>query len=261
MKPLPLLVWLAIASPAFSLEIRSIQACHGPLGPARARLEVTPLEEVVFRFVVAGLKPAANGEFQFDVAYSMTDSAGKVVLSDTRRHQVIAVMSSDTTPATAAIQIGPTAPLGDYSLKVTVTDCNGGGDANFSRRLTCKPGEFRAINPRFFHDAARTSPGPAGGLAGQSTYLRVLAAGPKWEAGKSSVALRVELTDLEGNVVSRQPVTTRRELTEGGPFRAIALEAWLPLAKPGEYQIKLTVIDEIARREDVIMLPLTVGSP
>ncbi|MBX7103930.1 MAG: hypothetical protein K1X57_07605 [Gemmataceae bacterium] len=261
MKLLPLLAWLACAGPALSLEIRNIQACHGPLGPARTRLEVTPLEEVVYRFVVAGLKPAANGEFQFDIAYSMTDSTGKVVLSDTGRHSVVAVMSGDATPATAAIQVGPTAPPGDYTLRVTVTDCNGGGDAHFSRRLTCKPGEFRAINPRFFHDAARTTPGPAGGLAGQSIYLRVLAAGPKWEAGKSSVALRVELTDLEGNTVSRQPVTTRREITEGGPFRGIGLETLLPLAKPGEYQIKLTVIDELARREDVITLPLTVGSP
>jgi hypothetical protein len=67
--------------------------------------------------------------------------------------------------------------------------------------------------------------------------------------------------DPDGRIVSRRPITIRREVDRGGPYRALAVDADLPLTQAGEFLIRLTLLDEVARKESTLTLPLTVSRP
>lgn len=261
MRILVLAAWVGLTSAASAIELRGIQACYGSLGPVRTSLEVSPLDEVVFRYTVASLRPAADGSAEFEVAITLVDASDKITLRESRTHRVELPWGGDSAAHATSVVVGPAAAPGEFTCRVVVTDKNGGGSAQFSRKLTCRKAGFRLINPRFFADAARSVPGPASGLVGQTNYLRVQATEPMWASGRSAVSLRIEVVDLESKPVAIRPIVARRESDRGGPFRGLAVEAAVPLVRPGEFQLRLTLIDELAKQEDVLMLPFTVSNP
>ena len=73
-------VLLLLTSPVFAkLEIKNIQAAHGPYGPERTSLEITPFDEIYFRFQLQGVKTDAEGKTDVEETIKLTNSEGKTV--------------------------------------------------------------------------------------------------------------------------------------------------------------------------------------
>jgi hypothetical protein len=244
-----------------AVELRHVQCCYGPYGPVRTRLEVAAHDELMFRFVIAGLKLDAEGKTDATITIGLSDAAGNEILNQVRPIRV-SLPWGETCPGTAGVVIAPTAVPGEYSLRVIVDDKLGGGSARFARKVTVVPAEFRVLNPRFFVDSARTLPGPCGGFAGQTMALRVQGALPKKsDDGRTSVTLALRVFDLEGNELSRQPVIAKREATDGREYQTLVIEAELPLARSGELLLRITLTDEVTTKHTTLELPLTIVQP
>lgn len=253
----------AVICPAVhaAVELRHVQCCYGPFGPARSGIEVAAHDELMFRFVIAGLKLDAEGKTDAILTIGMSDAAGVEILHQTRPIRV-SLPWGETCPGTAGLVVSPSAPPGEYSLRVVVDDKLGGGSARFARKVVVVPATFRVINPRFFVDHPRTLPGPCGGFAGQTLALRVQAALPKKGVdGRTAVALTLRVFDLEGNELSRHPVTARREAADGREYQTLVIDAELPLSRAGELLLRLTLTDEISSKQSTLELPLTVVQP
>jgi hypothetical protein len=244
-----------------AVELRNVQACYGRYGPTRTKLEVAPNEELMFRFVIAGLKTTTEGTTDALLNVTLADASGREVINQTQPIRTPTPFGADFVPGTTNLVIGPTASPGEYQLRVTIEDKLATSSARFVRKVTIRPAGFSIINPRFFVDPARSLDGPCGGLIGQTMYFRAQIAEPSRKDGRTAVTMKLRLTDLEGHDVMRAPVIVHREMTSDFDYHALAVEAEMPLGRSGEFLLWVTAIDENTKQEVTQQLPMTIAMP
>lgn len=253
---------LLILSPAtFALELRNVQACYGRYGPARTKLEVAPHEELMFRFVIVGLKTDKDGKTDALLTTTLTDANGHDLLSRPQAIRETLPFEAESCPGTASLLVGPTAAPGEYQLRVTIEDKLGGGSTRFIRKVVVQSADFRLLSPRFFVDPARTLPGPCGGLVGQTLYVRTQIAQPSRRDDWIACSLKLRVVDLNGKDMLQTPVVIRREVRSQQDYQILALEAELPLSAAGDFRLVLTATDENTKQEATLELPLVISWP
>src|SRR4051794_11957136 len=88
----------------YAVELRNVQCCYGPYGPVRTKLEVCPYDELMFRFVIAGLKLDAEGRTDATLTIALTDATGNEVLNQVRPVRT-AFPWGETCPGTAGFVV------------------------------------------------------------------------------------------------------------------------------------------------------------
>ena len=256
---------LAFAGPASAkLELRNVQASHGPLGPERTSLDVSPLDEIHFRFLVAGVKTDADGRTDAELSVRLTNADGKAVVDQRGPVRRELMLGGDVLPSQAFISIGPKAPPGEYTLKVTFIDKIAKESASFERKLTCKPTTFQILVPRFFYDADGKVPGPAGGVVGETVYVRLRVVGFDKGQGKIRTTMTLNILDAAGKDVMPKPLVVKADLSNAEEVQKatqVNFNGAVLLNRPGEFRLRITVEDLIGKKKSVFETPLKATMP
>src|SRR5262245_49448420 len=113
MRPLLAALLLALPSAAQAkLEIRDVQASHGPLGPERKSTEYVSGDQVFFRFTLAGIRTDADGRIRGELRITASDAKGKVLVKTEIPLQGNNALGGDTLPASAYFTLDEEAPPG-----------------------------------------------------------------------------------------------------------------------------------------------------
>src|SRR4051794_1048013 len=91
---------LASVTPVFAkLQIKDVQASHGQLGPERKDLDYVRGDELYVRFKVVDFTSDADGRVVGELAFAVTDAAGKVVVKQAVPLQQTLALGGGTFPA------------------------------------------------------------------------------------------------------------------------------------------------------------------
>jgi hypothetical protein len=258
---------LLAASPAVAetkLEIRDVRAVHGMLGPERQSSEYVTGDQVYVRYTLAGFRTDAGGRMRIELRLTVTDAAGKQVLRrDTPLNQT-AALGGDSLPGFASFDLGDDVSPGDYEMKVEFTDLISKETSSFRHKFTCKKEEFALVQVRLFHDAAGEAPAPAGGLVSQSLHVMMKAVGFDRSKGEIDVEMEIVVLDAAGKPVMPRPFRTgvhNEKPEEVKQITNIRLSSALALNRPGNFTLRITVTDKLAKKSVVFETPLRVATP
>jgi hypothetical protein len=255
------------ATPAVAeakVEIRDVRAAHGMLGPERKSSEYVSGDQVYVRYTLAGFRTDANGRMRVELRLTVTDAAGKQVLRrDTPLNQT-AALGGDSLPGFASFDLGDDVPPGDYEMKVEVTDLISKEMAAFRHKFACKKVEFALVQVRLFHDAAGEAPAPAGGLVSQTLHVKMKAVGFDRSKGEIDVEMEIVVLDAAGKPVMPRPFRTgvhNEKPEEVKQITNIRLSSALALNRSGNFTLRITVVDKLAKKSVVFETPLRVAAP
>lgn len=257
------LVLTAVPAVHAKLEITNIQPAHGMIGPARASDEVFPLDEYVVRFQLTGVKPTPEGKTDCELAIRLVNAAGKAVVDTKATLQRVLSLGGDSVPTFAVVTFPAVAPAGEYKLTVTVRDRVASETASFERKLTCKTGEFQILAPRFTHDPEGKLPAGTTGTAGESLYYRFRVVGYD-KSKKVSLTMKAEVLDAAGKPVDAKPLVTNAETTDPDKLAGLIqanFTGTLALHRVGEFKLKITVEDNVAKKTATFETPVKVLAP
>ncbi len=259
-----LMLTVAACPAAFAkLEIANVQPAHGLLGPARASDDVFPLDEYVVRFQLAGVKLTPDGKTDCELAIRLVNAAGKSVVDTKAGLQRVLSLGGDAVTTFAVVTFPVAAPAGEYKLTVTVRDRVASETASFERTLTCKAAEFRILAPRFSHDPEGKLPAGTTGIAGESLYYRFKVIGYD-KAKKVSLTMKAEVTDAAGKVVDAKPLVTNAETTDPDKLAGMLqanFSGTVALNRVGEFKLKITVEDNVAKKTATFEAPIKALAP
>jgi hypothetical protein len=247
------------------LEIRNVQPSYGPLGPARTSDDVYPLDEYGVRYQVAGIKPDKEGRADLEVGVRLTNSEGKAVYDPKpggRRADLS--LGGDTIQTFGFVTFPETAVPGEYKLAVSVRDKTSGETANFERKLTLKLGALQIVALRFSHDAAGTVPAGLTLLAGDTLHYQFKAIGFDRLQKKVSLVMRVQVLDADGKDIGAKPQEARADLSDPAKVaeaRQATLGGQATMNRAGDFKLKITVEDTIAKKTTTFEAPLKVLAP
>ncbi|WP_020472840.1 hypothetical protein [Zavarzinella formosa] len=259
-----LFLLLAVAPAAFAkLEITNVQPAHGMLGPVRDSDDVYPLDEYVVRFQLNGVKTTAEGKTDCELAIRLVNAAGKAVVDTKATLQRVMSLGGDSVPTFAVVTFPAVAPAGEYKLTVSVRDRVASETASLERKLTCKTGEFHLLAPRFTHDPEGKIPAGTTGVAGESLYFRFKVAGYD-KSKKLSLTMKAEVLDSAGKPVDAKPIIANADTTDPEKLASLIqanFTGTLALNRVGEFKLKITVEDNVAKKTVTFETPVKVLAP
>lgn len=263
---LGLLLVLLVPVPAFAkLEIRNVQPAHGPLGPARTSDDVYPLDEYGVRYQVAGIKPDKDGKADLEIGVRLAHADGKAgyeTKPTVRRFDLS--LGGDVVQTYGFVNFTERSPLGGYTLTVTVRDRTSRESTSFERKLTLKPAEFRIVALRFTHDAEGKVPAGTTLLAGDALHYQFKAIGFDRSQKRVSLVMRVRVLDADGKDVGAKPQEAKAEMTDpakASEARSATLGGQAAMNRTGEFKLKITVEDTVAKKTATFETPLKVLPP
>jgi hypothetical protein len=258
-------VLLFCASPIFAKPaFKDIQASHGQLGPERKNLECLRGDELYFRFTVVGFTTNDDGRLAGELAYSVTDASGKVVLKDAVAIQQTLALGGGTFPGHASVTIGEEMPVGEYTFKVTITDNLARASDSFERKFTCKAQEFALVAVRFSQDAEGRIPATVGGIVSQTLFIKARGVGFDKSKGELDLEMSIQVFDAKGKPVMPKPIRSLVHNEDPNVVKAatvINLRGELTLNRPGEFVLKIALTDTIAKKTATFEVPLKVTKP
>ena len=252
---------ISAATAEAKLEIRDIQAAHGLLGPERKSSEYVAGDQVYFRYNVAGVRTDDEGHVRVDLALKLTDAKGERLLNEETALLAILALGGDTLTADASINMALDFPPGEYELFVEVRDVTANDKASFRRKFTVKAPEFALVRVRFAHDDEGKAAAPAGGLVGQSLVVRLQALGFDRSKDQIDVEMEIDILDARGNVVTPRPIRAAvrsEEPDEVKRTERIDLSSNLTLNRPGDFTLRITVLDKMTGKKVGFESPLKV---
>jgi hypothetical protein len=260
---IPLLLLTPLAAVA-KLEVRNVQPSHGLLGPARASDDVFPLDEYFVRFQVAGVKADKDGKTDLEVAVRLTNADGKAVVDTKGPVQRPMSLGGDMFQTFARVTFGEKAPPGEYKLSVVVRDRVASESASFERKLTCKPTAYQILIPRLSFDTEGKEPAGTTLLVGQTLHYHFKVVGFDKSQKKVGLLMRATILDADGKDTGAKPLEVRGDITEpakAADSRQATFSGTAHLHRPGEFKLKITVEDTVAKKTATFEAPLKVLVP
>lgn len=259
-----LLTVFAAGSTLAKPEIKDIQASHGQLGPERKSLDFLRGDELYLRFTVAGFTTDPDGRLVGEITMSVTDAQKKEILKKDIPIQQVLALGGGTFPGHVSVTIGEELPLGEYTLKVTITDNLARTSDAFERKFTCKAEEFALVAVRFSQDAEGRIPAPVGGVVSQTLFLKARGIGFDRSTGELDVEMTIQVFDLKGNPLMPKPIRKGVHSEDPKAVKAatlINLRGELTLNREGEFVLKVSLTDKVAKKTVAFEAPLKVTRP
>jgi hypothetical protein len=169
-----LLVLIGCAGPALGkLEIRNLQASHGPYGPARESWDIYPHDELFIRFTVTGARADIDGKSDGILTIQLKSPDGKPIQDRSVPVRKELNLGGDSFVIQGTIPTTEKYPPGTYTLVLTYRDRLSSEAATVEQKVTCHATAFRILVPRFYRDGDRKVPGPVGGLVGETLHFQL----------------------------------------------------------------------------------------
>jgi hypothetical protein len=263
---LTLILLLCFCAPAVAkLEIRNVQPAHGPLGPARASDDVYPLDEYGVRYQIAGIRPDTDGKADLEVGVRLTNAEGKAVYDlkpASRRFDLS--LGGDTVQAFGFVNFSDKAAPGEYKLAVTVRDKTANETTSFERKLTLKPAAFQIVALRFSHDPEGKVPAGLTLPVGDTLHYQFKAIGFDRSQKKVSLVMRVQILDKDGKDIGAKTQEAKADVTDPAKVadaRQATLGGQATMNRAGDFKLKITVEDTVAKKTTSFEAPLKVLAP
>ncbi len=245
------LVLLVAGSSRAELQISHVCASTGPYWPGKKELTYYPGDSISFRYLVTGLQTDPSSlAIDAVVTCKVTDSNGKLVGSESKPWNYHPVMGKGTAPHITAVEVSDRFKPGDYRVTVTVKDTLSGKQTSFNRMVTIKPEEWAIAVVAFFHDPEGHFPASLNASLGEQLYYKMKVIG--YEKERIDCEMSIEMLDEEGKDVIVKPFTqvfvnNNARLIQSVPY--LRADGALPtFTRPGDYTLKITVIDHVKER-------------
>lgn len=259
-----LITAFAAGSAPAKLELRDVRASHGQLGPERKSDEYVLGDEAYYRFTIAGVKSDADGRLAAEIHLRVTDAQGKEVLKTAVPVQAVMALGGDTLPGSARVNLNDPITPGEYELTVEVKDLNAGESASFRRKFTCKPEEFAAVQVRFYQDPDGKLPAPVGGMVGQTLFVRFYGIGFDRGQGEIDLEFDIRVFDGQGKPVTPKPIRAAFHNEDPAVVKQVGrlnFKGEMTLNRPGEFVLRLTLTDKLAKKTTTFEAPMRVAAP
>lgn len=260
------LLLLFVISPAAgaAMEIRDFEAAHGRYGPKRENLDVYPGEQMLFRYVVTGIKVDATGRIDLELDERLSSADGEMILHAKGTQRERLALGGDSLTGQAEFTLNDRIKPGRYTLTLKATDNLSGESATAERIVTLKAPEFALVMPRFSYDAAGQIPAPAAGMLGQTLHVSVKVLALDASQGKIDSKLDFQIYDDKGKPTMPQPISVTYRQDDPKTAREIDLvrfKADVTLNRVGKFSLKMVVTDRVAGKTATFTSPLVVAAP
>jgi hypothetical protein len=246
------------------LEVRDVQASHGSLGPERTSNEYVAGDQVFIRYTLAGVRADADGRTRCEMRMTVTDAKGTVVTRHEGILQQIFALGGDSIPGFATFDLQTDTPPGEYELVIVFKDLISKEAASIRRKINCKPVEFALVRVRFYYDAAEQAPARVGGTVRQNLHIRMNAVGFDRTRGEIDVEMRLEVVDVSGKLLLPKPIRSSAHNEKPDVVKEISivtLSGVVPLHRPGDFVLRITVTDTTTAKKVTFETPLRVTAP
>ncbi len=267
MSPLLFVISLTLAkqfSAPANLEISEIKARYSQYGPVRKSLEAVPGDIVHFSFRLKGIALDKDKKSDLFIEALTTDSSDNVISRHTSSTRTDLALGGPWLDGQVSMNLGSDMPPGRYTLSVTVIDQVSKGVASFERVVTCKSPEISISKLSFFLDPEHKTAGSKIGFVGQTMYFSFNVIGVD-SASKEKLACVIRILDKTGAEVSKFPrmpfATGLAKLLTRLPGSTLGGGGSLPLNRPGEFQIAISVVDEADNVKTALVVPIRVYDP
>lgn len=247
---------------ATDFEIVSLVPSLGPFGPRRETDVFFAGEALSYRFDID--RPKFDAERQFNVAftYRLLDEDGKSQLAESYPVEGRFWIDVERVRYHLEFKLPDDLAPGIYTLELSCIDNEAGRQATITRPLEVKPAEFALVSTRFYYDAAKSIPAPAGGLLGQDLHFQVEVLGEDRTAGKAHLAFEIHVLDEAGNDLSHlEPIAWQHDSPEFVDDRSKhpLFSGHLSLLRAGDFVLRLMVTDKATEKTTQIELPLRIA--
>lgn len=246
------------------IDIEGVQAVYGIFGPERKSLETYPGDEMIFRFLVTGAKVDDNGQTDAVMSLKLTNNNNDVLLAQDFPIKGLLALGGNTFPAHARILLSEKTPPGDYNMTVTMADKLSNEKTSFQRKIICKPTEFALVAPEFFRDAEGKVAAQPGGLLSQVVYFRMRGIGIDRTKDKIDTTMTLEVLDAKGKEMMPKPIKVEIKNDDPDVVRQSAFVTYrgqVTLNRTGDFTLRITVTDNIAKKTIKFETPLKVTAP
>jgi hypothetical protein len=248
------------------LEIVKIEAAFGVFGPERKTLDIYPLDELLFRYQVAGVKTDSDGKIDVETAIKLVNPKGKTVFEEKPVIRRELPFGGNTYPNFSVLKVPPAdkAPPGEYTFTVEVRDRLSKETASFERKLTLKPVSFQILVPRFWRDADGKIPASVGGIIGESLHVRFKLIGFDKSQKKAQTMVTVQILGEDGKEVVDKPHVIKAALNnteELAKANHVNFSQVLYLNRAGSFTLRLSAEDVLGKQTAVFETPLKVTAP
>jgi hypothetical protein len=250
----------AVAMP----EMRDVSAAHGQLGPERKSAEYVRGDEVFIRFTTTGLRTDKDGRVRVELEIANLNSKGEVVDKGATPIQQVLALGGNSFPGIARVNLLPDTPLGEYTLRVTITDQLARESATAEYKYTVKETEFALVAMRFHQDREGLVPAPVGGVVGQTVFLQMRGVGFDRSDDEFDLELAIQVFDAAGKPVMPKPLiaplhSEKADVVRNTPI--LPLRGEITLNRAGDFVLKVTLTDKKAKKTATFEAPLKAVEP
>lgn len=135
---------------------------------------------------------------------------------------------------------------------------------SFTRTLTCRKPEFAIVAPRFYQDKENRVPAPIGGRAGQALYFRIKCIGFQRDKDKIDNEMRIEILDAEGKDTIPKPIVAAFATDDAEKVKqvtSLTFNGDFAPNRAGDFTLRITITDRLAKRTAKFEAPLKVAAP
>jgi hypothetical protein len=259
-----LVVFLVTATAHAEFRIEKIHPAYGPVGPERKSWEYYPDDEILVRYLLAGVKTTEKGEVDVDITIRVLDADGSLLVEKTNPIKGVVALGGACLPGSAHVTPNDRMKPGNYRLQVKARDNLSGDTASFEREVILRQATFTSVSQRFFLDADGKVSGGAGGIVGQAIYYRIGVIGFDRSKGRIQTNLDVEILDRDGNKVLAQPIKATFKNEDADAVKQISLinfTGFFALNRAGSFTLQFTFTDPIGGQKSRFEVPLKVLEP
>ncbi|VTS07216.1 hypothetical protein [Tuwongella immobilis] len=260
-----LLALLTLSMPAWAkLELTQAVLAEGPVGPERKSQEFYPLDELVFRIGLRGVKVNDEGRCDLELSFRLVTPAGQTVIDQKGPVQRALVFGGGELTTAAIFLIGLNAPEGVYTARMTIKDKLSQEEVSLEKKLTCKKPGFRILTPRFFHDNDGKIAAAASGTISEARFFRLKVVGYSRANDQIRATMGWQILDADGSIVDSRPALIKAEITKPEEVRkAVQLNfnGMVYFNRPGKFTLRLIVNDLNAQQATQLDIPLEVTNP
>ncbi len=243
------------------IKIKNIQARHGQFGPERASLDLYPGDEVVFTYMIEGVKADPAGVVSCEFELKVSDDIGKVVYENSSRASQVVPIGVDSIPNASHFGYGLGTKPGKYKVTVICKDNRQQISDSFERTVTCLPAAFAIIQPRFYYDAKGETSAALIDVLGQTIYFRLSVVNFDRSHQKIDLSMKMQLIDEKGSELLAKPVSGGLLVTDPKQIEQAQFAGFsgsFTCLKLGTFKVKIAVMDKVTQKAATFEAPIRV---
>jgi hypothetical protein len=244
-----------------SLAIDGDRFTYGYHGPTRKDSAFLPGELVCLAFNIQNMTFNASGRASFSIAMEVLDGTGKSRFRQVpSNQQALNYLGGNTLQSVAELQLPVTAPPGDYTVKLTVTDRAAKTSTTLERKATVLPAGFGLIHVHTSADREGHVPTSPVGTLGEPLYINFAVVDFQRDGAmkQPNVEVALRVLDDKGAPATGRSQTGKADRDIPADLKIIPMQFGLTLNRLGRFTVELTATDKLSGKSSRVSFPVLV---